>query len=167
MKKDMSMNALIPPLRACGLMLLLAAGLNAWSCEDGHAHMSPGNDMSEHMMDHAGHMDAASGMTEGEVRKIDGAQAKLTLVIYMGIRGAEQLQADLLKGLPTDTPVAVIHNVSLPDQRHAFCTLETLHETVVREALTSPSVIVVGDVLEGLASVQSHSFTQVLRDAQG
>ena len=95
------------------------------------------------------------------------AQAKLTLVIYMGIRGAEQLHADLWQGLPADTPVAVIHNVSLPDQRHAFCTLETLHETVVREALTSPSVIVVGDVLEGLASVQSHSFTQVLRDAQG
>ena len=95
------------------------------------------------------------------------AQAKLTLVIYMGIRGAEQLQADLLQGLPADTPVAVIHNVSLPDQRHSFCSLGTLHETVVREALASPSVIVVGDVLEGLASVQSHSFTQVLRDAQG
>ena len=95
------------------------------------------------------------------------AQAKLTLVIYMGIRGAEQLQVDLLQGLPADTPVAVIHNVSLPDQRHAICTLETLHETVLSEALASPSVIVVGDVLEGLASVQSHSFTQVLRDAQG
>jgi uroporphyrin-III C-methyltransferase len=95
------------------------------------------------------------------------AQAKLTLVIYMGIRGAEQLQTDLLQGLPADTPVAVIHNVSLPDQRHAFCTLETLHATVVREALASPSVIVVGDVLEGLASAQSHAFTQVLRDAQG
>jgi uroporphyrin-III C-methyltransferase len=95
------------------------------------------------------------------------AQAKLTLVIYMGIREAEQLQADLLQGLPADTPVAVIHNVSLPDQRHAFCTLETLHETVVREALTSPSVIVVGDVLEGLASVLSHASTPVLRDAQG
>jgi uroporphyrin-III C-methyltransferase len=95
------------------------------------------------------------------------AQAKLTLVIYMGIRGAEQLQADLMQGLPADTPVAVIHNVSLPDQRHAICTLETLHATVVREALASPSVIVVGDVLEGLASVQSHAFTQVLRDAQG
>ena len=95
------------------------------------------------------------------------AQAKLTLVIYMGIRGAEQLQADLLQGLPADTPVAVIHNVSLPDQRHAICTLGTLHETVVREAFASPSVIVVGDVLEGLASVPSHAFTQVLRDAQG
>ena len=95
------------------------------------------------------------------------AKAKLTLVIYMGIRGAEQLQADLLQGLPADTPVAVIHNVSLPDQRHAICTLGTMYATVMREALASPSVIVVGDVLEGLASVQSHSFTQVLRDAQG
>ena len=95
------------------------------------------------------------------------AQAKLTLVIYMGIRGAEQLQADLLQGLPADTPVAVIHQVSLPAQRHAVCTLATLHETVVREELASPSVIVVGDVLKGLASVQSDAFTHNLHSAQG
>jgi uroporphyrin-III C-methyltransferase len=85
----------------------------------------------------------------------------------MGIRGAEQLQADLLQGLPADTPVAVIQQVSLPDQRHAVCTLSTLHETVVREELTSPSVIVVGDVLKGLASVQSDTFTHNLHSAQG
>jgi uroporphyrin-III C-methyltransferase len=95
------------------------------------------------------------------------AQAKLTLVIYMGIRGAEQLQADLLQGLPADTPVAVIQQVSLPAQRHAVCTLSTVHETVVREELTSPSVIVVGDVLKGLASVQSDTSTHNLRSAQG
>jgi uroporphyrin-III C-methyltransferase len=95
------------------------------------------------------------------------AQAKLTLVIYMGIRGAEQLQADLLQGLHADTPVAVIQQVSLPAQRHAVCTLSTLHETVVREELTSPSVIVVGDVFKGLASVQSDTLTHNLRSAQG
>ena len=93
------------------------------------------------------------------------AKAKLTLVIYMGIRGAEHLQADLLQGLPADTPVALIHQVSLPDQRHAVCTLETLHATVVREGFASPSVIVVGDVLKGLASVESGAFPLNLRSA--
>lgn len=81
------------------------------------------------------------------------AQAKLTLVIYMGMRGAEQLQAALLQGLQANTPVAIIQHVSLPTQRHAVCTLTELHQTVVREQLTSPSVIVVGDVLQGLAQL--------------
>ena len=81
------------------------------------------------------------------------AQAKLTLVIYMGMSGAAQLQASLLQGLSPQTPVAIIHHVSLPSQRHAVCTLAELHPTVVREQLASPSVIVVGDVLQGLAQL--------------
>jgi uroporphyrin-III C-methyltransferase len=85
---------------------------------------------------------------------LTAAQAKLTLVIYMGIGGAKQLQADLLQGLPDDTPVAVMHQISLPEQRHAVCTLATLHETVLHEKLASPSVIVVGDVLKGLLSLK-------------
>jgi uroporphyrin-III C-methyltransferase len=46
------------------------------------------------------------------------------------------------------------------------CTLATLHKTVVRESLASPSVIVVGDVLKGLASVQSDAFTHHLQSVQ-
>ena len=79
---------------------------------------------------------------------------RLTLVIYMGVSNAAHLQKELLRGLPTDTPVAVIQNASLPSQRHAVTTLGELHTTVVREQLRSPSVIVVGDVLRGLAHLQ-------------
>lgn len=78
------------------------------------------------------------------------AQAKLTLVIYMGMKGVQSLQKDLLQGLPADTPVAVIHQVSLPEQRHVVCHLRELNECVTREHLGSPSVIVVGNVLQGL-----------------
>ena len=45
-------------------------------------------------------------------------QAKLTLVIYMGMSGARRIQDELLTGLPASTPVAVIQNASLPTQRH-------------------------------------------------
>jgi uroporphyrin-III C-methyltransferase len=84
-------------------------------------------------------------------------QAKLTLVIYMGVSGAAQLQEALLKSMRTNTPVAVIHQVSLPTQRHVVCELQHLHETIVREKLASPSVIVVGDVFKGLLAMQSDS----------
>ncbi|MFM7007783.1 MAG: uroporphyrinogen-III C-methyltransferase [Betaproteobacteria bacterium] len=82
------------------------------------------------------------------------AQAKLTLVIYMGMRGAAQLQASLLEGLLPSTPVAVIQHASLPMQRHVICTLIELHALVVREQMASPSVIVVGDVLQGLLHIE-------------
>ena len=83
------------------------------------------------------------------------AQAKLTLVIYMGMSGAAQLQSALLHNMPANTPVAVIHQVSHPTQRHAVCELQDLHNTIVREQLASPSVIVVGDVFKGMLAMQN------------
>lgn len=43
------------------------------------------------------------------------------------------------------------HAVKTPiRQRHAVCTLGELQTTIAREGLASPSVIVVGDVMQGL-----------------
>ena len=80
-------------------------------------------------------------------------QARLTLVIYMGVSGAAHIQAQLLTGLPACTPVAIIQHASLPQQRHAVCELQHLHATLLSEQLGSPSVIVVGDVMQGLLAV--------------
>ena len=55
-----------------------------------------------------------------------------------------------LNFLSVTTPVAIVHNASLPTQRHAVCTLGELQTTIAREGLASPSVIVVGDVMQGL-----------------
>lgn len=74
----------------------------------------------------------------------------LTLVIYMGVSTLGTLQAGLLDGLPGDTPAAVVQHASLPQQRHAVATLATLAETVRREGLGSPAIVVIGDVLRGL-----------------
>ena len=79
--------------------------------------------------------------------------AKLTLVIYMGVSGAAQIQQDLLSGLPASTPVAIIQHASLAHQRHAVTSLGQLTATLARERLGSPSVIVVGDVVRGVAAV--------------
>lgn len=84
-------------------------------------------------------------------------QAKLTLVIYMGVRGTSHLQEALLHSMRADTPVAVIHQVSLPTQRHVVCELQHLDDTLVREALASPSVIVIGDVFKGLLAMQGNA----------
>jgi uroporphyrin-III C-methyltransferase len=77
----------------------------------------------------------------------------LTLVIYMGVSQAGHLQDGLLQGLGRATSVAVVQHASLPQQRHAVGTLGDLTGLIVREGLGSPAIIVVGDVLKGLASV--------------
>lgn len=83
------------------------------------------------------------------------AQARLTLVIYMGVSGAAHIQDELLHGLPADTPVAIIQNATLPTQRHVACTLRELHATISREKMASPSVIIVGEVMRGILALES------------
>jgi uroporphyrin-III C-methyltransferase len=81
------------------------------------------------------------------------AQARLTLVIYMGVTSAARIEHGLLQGLPAATPVAIVQHASLPQQRHASGTLGTLCQTFETHGLGSPSIIVVGDVLKGLAQL--------------
>ena len=76
-------------------------------------------------------------------------QAKLTLVIYMGVSSLDHISQGLLQGLPAHTPVAVVQHASLPHQRQALTTLGALLHTVQHEGLQSPSIIVVGDVVQG------------------
>lgn len=82
-------------------------------------------------------------------------QARLTLVIYMGVSGAAHIQSQLLSELPAHTPVAIVQHASLPKQRHAVCELQHLHATLQAEQLGSPSVIVVGDVMQGLLALST------------
>ena len=79
-------------------------------------------------------------------------EARLTLVIYMGVSSAARIEADLLSGLPAETPVAIVQRASLPDQRHAVTRLGELAATIESERLASPSIIVVGDVVSGIAA---------------
>lgn len=107
-----------------------------------------------------GHAKPGSSGTDFALLAHTAQVARLTLVIYMGVRGAKSIQQALLQGLSAQTPVAIIQNVSLPNQRHAVCTLEHLCTTIEREQLASPSVIVVGDVMQGLLSLQNAGQNQ-------
>jgi uroporphyrin-III C-methyltransferase len=49
--------------------------------------------------------------------------------------------------------VAIVQNASLPHQRHAIATLGTLAQTIATQQLESPSVIIIGQVLQGLAAL--------------
>ncbi|HWI84424.1 uroporphyrinogen-III C-methyltransferase [Ramlibacter sp.] len=78
--------------------------------------------------------------------------ARLTLVIYMGVSGIGRIEAELRAELPAHTPVAVVQRASLPGERQVVTTLAALAATVAREQLASPAVIIVGDVVAGAAA---------------
>ena len=101
-----------------------------------------------------GHAKPGDSGTDWRALATTVRQAKLTLVIYMGVSGAAHIQSELLHGLSADTPVAIVQNASLPQQRHAVCTLGELHATIEREGMGSPAVMVVGDVVQGLLAAE-------------
>ncbi|CAM3760450.1 hypothetical protein POHY109586_22330 [Polaromonas hydrogenivorans] len=49
--------------------------------------------------------------------------------------------------------MAVVQRTSLPDQRHAVTTLGELNATIAREQFASPAVIIVGDIIGGVAPI--------------
>ena len=96
-----------------------------------------------------GHAKPGDSGTDWPQLAATARQAKLTLVIYMGVSSLAHICQGLLSGLPAPTPVAVVQNASLPTQREVLTTLGELVHTVQREQLESPSIIVVGDVVQG------------------
>ena len=104
-----------------------------------------------------GHAQPGSQGADWRALAAAARDAKLTLVIYMGVSGASRIQQELLTALPGSTPVAIVQRASLPDERHAVTTLAQMNATIDGEQLASPSVIVVGDVIRGVAAAAADS----------
>jgi len=103
-----------------------------------------------------GHAKPGDAGTDWQALAATAHSARLTLVIYMGVSGAGRIQDELLTGLPASTPVVVIQNASLATQRHVSTSLGTLAQAIKHNSMTSPSVIVVGDVVGALALAAAH-----------
>jgi uroporphyrin-III C-methyltransferase len=98
-----------------------------------------------------GHAKRGGAPTDWRALAASARDAHLTLVIYMGVAGAQQLQDGLLGGLPARTPVAVVQNASLPTQRSCVTELGRLASTLASEHIASPAIIVVGEVARAAA----------------
>ncbi len=100
-----------------------------------------------------GHAHPGSDGADWRALAAAARDAKLTLVIYMGVSGIVRIRDELLTSLPASTPVAVVQNATRPSQREAITTLGELDAAIERQGLGSPAVIVVGDVIQGVAAV--------------
>jgi len=71
-----------------------------------------------------------------------------TVVFLMGMHNLVPLTTALVRaGLAADTPAAVVERGFTPDQRSIVGSLATLPDLAARAGATSPSVIVVGEVV--------------------
>jgi len=79
-----------------------------------------------------------------------------TLVYYMAGSNIRQIAAKAIKeGRSPKTPVMLSYNVSLPDQKEYFSTLEDL--SLTDEKFPTPVIIVIGDVV----SLRNHAATEL------
>jgi uroporphyrin-III C-methyltransferase len=76
------------------------------------------------------------------------AASGITLVIYMGVQQSPKIVAALRQRLPADLPAAAVHGASTLRQRCVLTTLDGLAHALVRDAIASPAVLVVGRVLD-------------------
>lgn len=75
------------------------------------------------------------------------AQSTATIVVLMGMKKLAQI-ADVFKGLSKgDVPVAIIENGSLPNEKIALGTIDTIVETSAQNKMAAPAVIVIGEVV--------------------
>jgi uroporphyrin-III C-methyltransferase len=102
------------------------------------------------------HRGVARGVALVTAHTMDGSQpdwqalasSKMTVVCYMGMHDPDRLAGELIRaGFDPAVPVAVVHRVSCPDERHCVTTLAGMARAIQENNLASPSVIVVGEVV--------------------
>jgi uroporphyrinogen III methyltransferase/synthase len=76
------------------------------------------------------------------------AKGKGTLVFLMGVGNLPRIAENLMEhGRSPDTPVAIIENGTVPEQKTITGRLQDISEKARKEGLKPPAIIVVGDIV--------------------
>jgi len=75
------------------------------------------------------------------------AQSNATSVILMGIRKIEQIAEIYTRQGKGNTPVMVVQNGSLPNERTVLGTVSDIAKQVKNEGIGAPGIIIIGDVV--------------------
>ncbi|MES2353088.1 MAG: uroporphyrinogen-III C-methyltransferase [Pseudomonadota bacterium] len=100
------------------------------------------------------------GETPGEWA--DAAASGDTAILYMAISEAEAVRAALMsRGVAPDTPVVIVENASLPNERQIRGILETLPE-IVTNRMSGPAILCIGQVFEATETWSNTATEAVL-----
>ena len=96
------------------------------------------------------------------------AHSALTLVVYMGVSRVASLRSSLLAGgLAADTPVIAVENASRVNARSVCATIGDMENEFARQALQSPAVLVIGEVLRVRAEQLAAQANSAVASARG
>ena len=88
------------------------------------------------------------------------ARADHTIVLLMGVGQLRESASALGKaGMPADTPVGIVENGYLPNQRVTIGTLGSIADQAEAAGVANPAVIVIGDVVRVSPFAPSHFKT--------
>ncbi len=76
------------------------------------------------------------------------AKSTATVVILMGMSKLEQIVTLFQKESKGETPVAIIQNGTTPTEKLGVGTINTIEKIVAEKGLSSPSIIVIGEVVK-------------------
>jgi uroporphyrin-III C-methyltransferase len=81
-----------------------------------------------------------------------------TVVIYMGMKKLTEIANLYVRGGLGSTPAAIIQYATLPHQKHVLCDVKDLAEASIREGLTNPAIIVIGDVVKAREKIAQQNY---------
>ncbi|MGX5174383.1 siroheme synthase CysG [Aliikangiella sp. IMCC44653] len=95
------------------------------------------------------------------------AQANQTLVFYMGLLSNQTISQKLIAyGLSQSTPVAVVENGTLVNQRVLLTRLDYLAAAVVKHQISTPALIIVGEVTRLAKSLNWNSQSVLINELE-
>ena len=94
------------------------------------------------------------------------ARSQSTMCIYLSAGIVDEVQAELLKEYPPETPVAACYKLTWKDEKIYRGQLKDLAKIVHDNNLTLTTLLVVGDAIDnrkGLSRLYSHTFKHLFR----
>ncbi len=105
-----------------------------------------------------------TGTTKAGVLSKDlhlAAQSSATVVILMGMKKLDEIVEIFTTLNRKNTPVAIVQNGSLPDEKIGLGTISNIVEIVSDNALSSPAIIIVGEIVR---YVKKNEYSELVRE---
>lgn len=88
------------------------------------------------------------------------ARPNQTVVFYMGLQSIEVINRELqAHGMSGDTPAALVEQGTTPNQRVFIATLDTLQQKVEDKSIQTPTLIIIGTVVNAFNEQQKENIT--------
>jgi uroporphyrin-III C-methyltransferase len=88
------------------------------------------------------------------------AQSLATVVILMGMNKLDEIISIYQANGKEDLPIMIIQNGTRTNQKKVTGTVHTIQKLVQEHQLASPSIIVIGEVVQNLSKITSYSNTE-------